>query len=161
MDGRNREELEREIARLQAEVKFKDGLIWTSRVSALYAATFEAELRASKLEAENKELRRAILNQCGDDLCWVKDSGEVKALPETEFLESCRRFRAQVVDHDGEAIGLKTIAQLEAELAGYKESLRLCQDHLPSVWEGDGTCVLCEAIQTHVELQTLKAKANE
>lgn len=43
--------LEEEIARLKAEVAFKDSLIWTSRVSALYEATVVAEKRAAHAEA--------------------------------------------------------------------------------------------------------------
>lgn len=58
----------------------------------------------------------AILNARGDDLCWITDPEQAKALPENEFLESCRRYRLQLVDGRGEVCGLKTIAQLEARI---------------------------------------------
>lgn len=154
MDKRSVEELEREIVRLEAEIKFKDGLIWTSRVSELYKATFAAEQRAKTLEAENKKLRNAIINQRGDDLCWVGNPDDIKALPASEFLESCRRFHAQIVADKGEAVGLKTIAQLEKELAEYQQAFSPCAEHHPSVWEGQDACVMCEAVSNYVKLRT-------
>lgn len=66
--------------------------------------------------AEIERLRCARRNQLGDDLCWIVSEGEAKALPEAEFLESCRRHRAQIVAERGEFSGGMTIAQLEAEI---------------------------------------------
>lgn len=78
--------------------------------------------RINDIEAENERLRASVLNQYGDNLCWIESAEEAKALPEAEFLESCRRYRAQIAESRGElAVGQKTIAQLEAE----NESLRL------------------------------------
>jgi hypothetical protein len=71
----------------------------------------------TKLQAENERLRTAVLNQCGDNLCWVENVDQAKALPEAEFLESCRRYRDQIAGERGELqAGQMTIAQLEATI---------------------------------------------
>lgn len=91
---------------------------------------FAARLERHAVDVEQMEqkvirLQQAVANQCGDNLCWVTDpcAAAVKALPEAEFLESCRRYRLQVVSEHGEATGLPTIAQLEAENARLRSEL--------------------------------------
>jgi hypothetical protein len=78
-----------------------------------------------KLTEENLRLKRAVLNQCGDNLCFLTDKeiGDIRADPGRippwpEFGESCRRFHAQVADAVGGVLqaGQMTIAQLEAEV---------------------------------------------
>lgn len=78
--------------------------------------TLQARVKA--LESENASLR----NQLGDNLCWINDlekpdAERARALPEVEFLESCRRFHGQISQGLGVFAGGKTIAQLEQELA--------------------------------------------
>lgn len=68
-------------------------------------------------------LRKGIMNQRGDDLCWIQDPATARALPEAEFMESCRRYRAQIASERGEFAEGKTIAQLEAEIVCLKEAL--------------------------------------
>lgn len=46
----------------------------------------------------------------------------------------------------------RRVLRLTEELDGYKASLALCESHTPDIWEGDGTCVICEA----EELNTLR-----
>lgn len=72
---------------------------------------------------EIDRLRKAVLNQEGDKLCWIKDEGQAKALPEAEFMESCRRHRLQIASTNGEYAGLRTIAQLEAEVVRLQAAL--------------------------------------
>lgn len=58
-------------------------------------------------------------NIFGDNLCWIKNKDDeeiAKALPESEFLESCRRYRNQIATERGEYTGGRTIAQLEEEV---------------------------------------------
>ena len=66
----------------------------------------------------------AAMNRAGDDLCWIVDPETAKALPEAEFLESCRRYRNQIAGERGEAVGCMTIAQLEAALSDARRALR-------------------------------------
>ena len=73
----------------------------------------------------NGKLNNSIMNQCGDNLCWIGDKDQAKALPEAEFMESCRRYRNQIASERGEFTGGKTIAQLEAEIAEHDASLDL------------------------------------
>lgn len=65
-----------------------------------------------------RKLSDAVVNQRGDDLCWITEPTEAKALPESEFLLSCARFRRQIaIDHgEVDAASTMTIAQLEAKI---------------------------------------------
>ncbi len=74
---------------------------------------------ADEQAAEIEKLRNAIRNQRGDDLCWIQnpENAEIaKVLPEGEFLESCRRYHAQLASERGVFSRGMTIAQLEAEI---------------------------------------------
>lgn len=71
----------------------------------------------------------AIRNQRGDDVCWIKDEGEAKALPKAEFHESCERHRLKIASETGEFTGGRTIAQLEAD----NETLRVESEKLQAV----------------------------
>jgi hypothetical protein len=104
-----------QIARLESALK--DALDHWGLASAFNVGKIR-ELEALLLQRaqEIAELKTSILNQRGDDLCWVTDPEAVKALPQAEFLESCRRYHAQLVTERGEATGLRTIAQLEARI---------------------------------------------
>lgn len=79
-------------------------------------------LKAFFLKRENDSLRSARRNQRGDDLCWEGAEAAAKALPEGEFLESCRRYRNQIAGERGEATGCLTIAQLEARIAELEQT---------------------------------------
>lgn len=68
------------------------------------------------LKQENARLRAALCNWRGDDLCWIESEPEALALPEAEFMESCRRYRKQLAGERGEAVGCMTIAQLETRI---------------------------------------------
>jgi hypothetical protein len=85
-----------------------------------------------RLREENARLQRAVRNQAGDALCWVKDPAcpDVQALPREEFLESCRRYHAQIAPQHGVADGLPTISQLEAENATLRAQLSRVTEHL-------------------------------
>lgn len=84
-------------------------------------------LRAARLE--NERLRAANRNIRGDNQCWLEEGGISKVPPAPEFLESCRRYHAQVARVAGElGPGHMTIAQLEArveELTTERDGLRL------------------------------------
>ena len=76
------------------------------------------------LQEENQRLRSAILNQSGDNLCWITDPAEAKILPEAEFLESCRRYHAQLQAENGVIPpGCMTVAQLEARIVELETEL--------------------------------------
>lgn len=84
----------------------------------------ECAARIKALEEENGLLRRAVLNQCGDNLCHsdLKSLADLvgtntKPPEKQEFLKSCERFIDQVISERGTLEpGCMTIAQLEAEL---------------------------------------------
>jgi DNA repair exonuclease SbcCD ATPase subunit len=105
----------------------------------------------TRVRAANQELRQAVLNQCGDNLCWVTNLDEAKALPEAEFLESCRRYWNQIASERGEATGLKTIAQLEAEVRALAEArdqlaheVEMLRDHNAAMYRQlQGECPIC------------------
>lgn len=40
----------------------------------------------------------------------------------------------------------------------WQHSYRPCEEHTPAVWEGDGSCVICEAHRIHAELSRLRAE---
>lgn len=42
------------------------------------------------------------------------------------------------------------------QLLEYRQSFALCEVHTPDLWEGDGTCVLCEAVHQNDELTTAR-----
>ena len=50
------------------------------------------------------------------------------------------------------------LATLRQEL---QESFALCADHQPSVWEGSGTCVICEAVEEHTQLAAMTRARDE
>ncbi len=75
-----------------------------------------AEIR--RLQTRNRELLGAITNCGGDDLCWLDlVPRPVQIPPAPEFLESCRRYHAQISDAVGVIPNARTIAQLEADCA--------------------------------------------
>lgn len=70
----------------------------------------------SSATEEISRLRAAVLTQDADNLCWATKPSQIAALPECEFLESCRRYRDQVARDAGERPGRMTIAQMEAHI---------------------------------------------
>ncbi len=74
------------------------------------------EADRDRLKRENEQLRAAIRNQAGDNLCWLKEL-PIQIPPEREFLESCARYHFQIANQNGILTGSKTIAQLEAQVA--------------------------------------------
>lgn len=89
----------------------------------------------TRLAAENAELKAARQNIIGDDLCWIDNVDQIKALPEAEFLESCRRYRNQLASEVGEASGCRTIAQLEIHITKVEaENTELRQDKERLEW---------------------------
>jgi hypothetical protein len=78
------------------------------------------------LQEENTRLRMAVRNQCADNLCWLTDPEVGKALPELEFLESCRRYHAQITEKYTTLVpgSNMTIAQLEARIAELEDQLK-------------------------------------
>jgi hypothetical protein len=100
--------------------------IKTARAFRIFARTRDEAWAkiVRRLEKENSALRRALLNKRGDDLCWIEDPKKAKALPADEFLESCRRYHAQLLQERGElSVGQMTIAQLERLVARLKHEL--------------------------------------
>ncbi len=95
-----------------------------------------SELRCinRELTEENGKLRKSVLNQCGDNLCWFKPNGEPctqedMPIPSAdEFLESCRRYHQQITERNGTlaGVGCMTIAQLEAALQSTRDELAGC-----------------------------------
>lgn len=75
------------------------------------------------LITRNAALERSVLNQCGDNLCHLVEI-PIQIPPRAEFLESCRRYHAQIAGDVGELqAGQMTIAQLEAEVAWLRGGL--------------------------------------
>ena len=81
---------------------------------------------AAKRRDELERLRRAVLNQCADNVCWLDDPDKGKLIPREEFLKSCERYRDQLEGANPSIIKLMTIAQLEAEI----ETLRVDRDKI-------------------------------
>lgn len=63
---------------------------------------------------------------------------------------ACQRLQAE---RDG--AGMVT-RQMQDRVAAFQASFRLCDLHAPEVWEGSGTCVLCEAVQEHAAISALQ-----
>lgn len=85
----------------------------------------------------NAKLNAAIMNQCGDNLCWFEPNGQ-KIPPRAEFLESCARYHAQIAGERGDLNGCKTIAQLEAELGEFRETLMKLRPAIVRLFGGMG-----------------------
>jgi hypothetical protein len=49
------------------------------------------------------------------------------------------------------------LATAEASLAKYRAAFALCEVHTPDLWEGDGTCVICEAVEQSDKLKAAEA----
>lgn len=85
------------------------------------AEAYHAQEVVLKANAELREqlaaLRNSVLNQAGDDACWIPDPEHAQLPPKEEFLKSCERFHAQRTAQDGTLSGCMTIAQLEQQLA--------------------------------------------
>lgn len=85
------------------------------------AEAYHAQEVVLKANAELREqlaaLRNSVLNQAGDDACWILDPEHAQLPPKEEFLKSCERFHAQRTAQDGTLSGCMTIAQLEQQLA--------------------------------------------
>ena len=92
-------------------------------------------LEPTDLQEENQRLRSAILNQCGDNLCWITDPATAKILPEAEFLESCRRYHAQLQAENGVVSGCMTVAQLEARVLELETELKRWTDAAKEWWK--------------------------
>lgn len=93
-------------------------------IAGLRERITKVDAENSRLRDENARLRKAILNQAGDDLCWLETGWKTNLIPPcAEFLESCSRFHAQISGQRGELTGCMTIAQLEAEVARLREQL--------------------------------------
>lgn len=92
-------------------------------------ARIDLRAKLAQLEQELASLR----NIAGDNLCrFDMDSAkaEARALPEAEFLESCRRFRQQIADERGEVSGCRTIAQLEQRVKDVEQE----RDRIDHEW---------------------------
>jgi hypothetical protein len=83
----------------------------------------ETIAKIERLEAENARLRAAVINQCGDNLCWLKERKLGQIPPKEEFLASCARYHEQIARDRGVVHGCMTISQLEAELEKYRQRL--------------------------------------
>lgn len=87
--------------------------------------THELIFNLRHIRAENERLRAAVRNQCGDNLCWLKDEDLGKIPPRNEFLDSCRRYHTQLTVLRGElGPGQMTMAQLEAKVLELEELVR-------------------------------------
>jgi len=102
-----------------------------SRMAGEYQRKYEeCQVERDRLAVELLQARASILNQCGDNLCWTGSPDDVKAIPEAEFLESCRRYRKQIADEHGEFTGGRTIAQLEGDVEKLRAEANRLADEL-------------------------------
>lgn len=92
-------------------------------VSSLLQRLYDTVIERDDCENENKRLRLCIRNQRGDDLCHITDLPQAMALPQAEFLESCRRYHDQI-SRNGTLEGGRTIAQLEARIVELEQLLK-------------------------------------
>lgn len=88
----------------------------------------EYEGKASQLKMcgeENQRLRASILNQRGDNLCWISDGGveAAKIIPLDQFIPSCIQYHAQIAGERGILKGGRTIAQLETRIVELEAQL--------------------------------------
>lgn len=84
---------------------------------ALASAAIQGQNELAELREQLAALRNSVLNQAGDDACWIPDPEHAQLPPKEEFLKSCERFHAQRTAQDGTLSGCMTIAQLEQQLA--------------------------------------------
>ncbi len=126
-------DLETQVGKLRAD---NAALRATVKQTQLERDNYASQLTLStkwlgEAKAENAALRMSVRNQAGDNLCWLKEddplrvivNGNIQIPPQDEFLESCRRYHAQISGKRGELQGAKTIAQLEAENSSLKQQV--------------------------------------
>ncbi len=80
--------------------------------------------RLMQAEERIERLQASVRNQAGDNLCWF-DPATTQIPPQSEFLESCRRYHAQILEKTGVLEGSRTIAQLEARVAKLEAELNI------------------------------------
>lgn len=72
-------------------------------------------MKRETLREEVERLRKAVLNQSGDNLGRLTPDDLRKIPPKAEFLQSCDHFHTQIASGAGELVGCQTIAQLERD----------------------------------------------
>ena len=92
---------------------------------AVYQGHLMALLKShsEELREEIRSHRLAVRNAAGDNLCWIDGPVPSKIPPREEFLESCRRYHAQISGERGELTGCRTIAQLEARIIELEDEI--------------------------------------
>lgn len=109
---------------------------------------------------ENDRLSKAVMNQCGDNLCWIEGlEAEGKIQPWEQFGESCKRYHSQISGVVGELnAGQMTIAQLEAECERLRRIVDQVDDVLVVNWvgprkDGDYRKALADLITFNIQIE--------
>ncbi len=139
------------------------------RPPVMYGAAEYDSVRGERdeLKAENERLRQAVRNQCADNMCWFSDPAIGKILPESEMLESCRRYIRQIASTDGTVTNALTIAQLEAkvqDLTDERDTLRASHDGLRQAvarLEANAQSSRCTIEELTSRLRSVREQRNE
>lgn len=112
----------------------------TRDVEGLAEHAADYELRFHHAEARLKDA----------DVLHQQDAARIAALEKERARLTAERDGARMVVH-----------QHEQSLEAFQVSLNLCAAHGPDRWEGNGSCVLCEALAEYLRLRSLREKLGE
>lgn len=63
-----------------------------------------------------------------------------------------------IYEHSPDCVLVKEVAALTQQVERLQQSLNLCEVHTPDLWEGDGSCVICEAVHQSDKLEQAEAE---
>ena len=105
-------------------------------------------------EPETQRVVDLVCPWCGDRLNVLKPAGGCLIAEKHGYgWHAACADAAEAVDEQ-----VADLATLRQQLAEWQIAITPCEVHTPDLWEGDGTCVICEGHRIHDALTALRAQ---